>query len=102
MHMMSLCYRPIAFTLSLTILILHPNLVTLHLILYQFEYFDHLQFFFFFFLMIRRPPKSPLFPYTPPFRSGIRLDPRRGGVGPYEAGRDPADAPVRGGGRPPE
>src|SRR5256885_10732982 len=26
-------------------------------------------FFFFFFLMIRRPPRSPLFPYTPPFRS---------------------------------
>src|SRR3989442_4335345 len=24
---------------------------------------------FFFFLMIRRPPKSPLFPYTPLFRS---------------------------------
>src|SRR5258708_38114333 len=26
-------------------------------------------FFFFFFLMIRRPPRSPLFPYTPLFRS---------------------------------
>src|SRR5256884_7823733 len=25
-------------------------------------------FFFFFFLMIRRPPSSPLFPYTPLFR----------------------------------
>src|SRR2546426_12540495 len=25
--------------------------------------------FFFFFLMIRRPPRSPLFPYTPLFRS---------------------------------
>src|ERR1039457_5867305 len=25
-------------------------------------------FFFFFFLMIRRPPNSPLFPYTPLFR----------------------------------
>src|SRR5256885_13968661 len=27
------------------------------------------QSFFFFFLMIRRPPNSPLFPYTPFFRS---------------------------------
>src|SRR6202040_1422387 len=27
-------------------------------------------FLFFFFLMIRRPPRSTLFPYTPPFRSG--------------------------------
>src|ERR1022692_4386402 len=26
-------------------------------------------FFFFFFLMIRRPPRSPLFPYTSVFRS---------------------------------
>src|SRR2546421_12137496 len=26
-------------------------------------------FFFFFFLMIRRPPRSPLFPYTTLFRS---------------------------------
>src|SRR3712207_6899822 len=26
-------------------------------------------FFFFFFLMIRRPPRSPLFPYPPLFRS---------------------------------
>src|ERR1039458_10824639 len=26
-------------------------------------------FFFFFFLCIRRPPRSPLFPYTPLFRS---------------------------------
>src|SRR5258708_15968815 len=26
--------------------------------------------FFFFFLMIRRPPRSPLFPYTTLFRSG--------------------------------
>src|ERR1039457_7061405 len=25
-------------------------------------------FFFFFFLIIRRPPRSPLFPYTPLFR----------------------------------
>src|SRR5256885_12551003 len=35
--------------------------------------------FFFFFLMIRRPPRSPLFPYTPPFRSsdGRVLRPRR-------------------------
>src|SRR5256885_4987976 len=29
----------------------------------------HPLFFFFFFLMIRRPPRSPLFPYTPLFRS---------------------------------
>src|SRR3712207_8775718 len=29
---------------------------------------------FFFFLMIRRPPRSPLFPYTPLFRSpGVEL-----------------------------
>src|SRR2546430_1807191 len=28
-----------------------------------------LAFWFFFFLMIRRPPRSPLFPYTPLFRS---------------------------------
>src|SRR5256885_12244092 len=28
-----------------------------------------LYIFFFFFLMIRRPPRSPLFPYTPLFRS---------------------------------
>src|SRR2546425_13251725 len=27
--------------------------------------------FFFFFLMIRRPPRSPLFPYTPLFRSDL-------------------------------
>src|ERR1039457_2771000 len=34
-------------------------------------------FFFFFFLMIRRPPSSPLFPYTTLFRSihGIALRP---------------------------
>src|ERR1035437_4364752 len=33
----------------------------------------------FFFLMIRRPPRSPLFPYTPPFRSPAepRALPRR-------------------------
>src|ERR1039457_1185100 len=29
-------------------------------------------FFFFFFLMIRPPPISPLFPYTPLFRSFVR------------------------------
>src|SRR2546430_15179238 len=28
-----------------------------------------IRFFFFFFLMIRQPPRSPLFPYTPLFRS---------------------------------
>src|SRR5256886_5639422 len=28
-------------------------------------------YFFFFFLMIRPPPRSPLFPYTPLFLSGI-------------------------------
>src|SRR2546429_8345943 len=32
-------------------------------------------FFFFFFLMIRRPPRSPLFPYTPLSRSQSRLPP---------------------------
>src|SRR2546430_16338897 len=38
-----------------------------------------LLFFFFFFLMIRRPPRSPLFPYTPLFRSvGIRQVERAG------------------------
>src|SRR3954464_10652376 len=31
-------------------------------------------FFFFFFLSIRPPPKSPLFPYTPLFRSTTRLN----------------------------
>src|SRR5260221_4259767 len=35
--------------------------------------FPFLLFFFFFFLMIRRPPRSPLFPYTTLFRS-IGLD----------------------------
>src|SRR3954462_16042507 len=44
-------------------------------------------FFFFFFLMIRRPPRSPLFPYTPLFRSATcRGTPattrRRGGARP--------------------
>src|SRR5207302_8425829 len=36
----------------------------------------YLPFHFFFFLMIRRPPRSPLFPYTTLFRSsdGVRLD----------------------------
>src|SRR2546425_10064668 len=29
----------------------------------------HLSLYFFFFLMNRRPPRSPLFPYTPLFRS---------------------------------
>src|SRR3989449_5718912 len=29
-------------------------------------------YFFFFFLMIRRPPSSPLFPYTPLFRSAMQ------------------------------
>src|SRR3712207_9340988 len=33
--------------------------------------------FVFFFLMIRRPPSSPLFPYTPLFRSGRRRGWRR-------------------------
>src|SRR5256885_16341798 len=33
----------------------------------------HLCYLFFFFLMIRRPPRSPLFPYTPPSRSLPRL-----------------------------
>src|SRR3989337_337219 len=32
--------------------------------------FSPFWFLFFFFLMIRRPPRSPLFPYTPLFRSG--------------------------------
>src|SRR2546428_13279986 len=31
------------------------------------------RFLFFFFLMIRRPPRSPLFPYTTLFRSGSAL-----------------------------
>src|SRR2546421_7801502 len=32
-------------------------------------------FFFFFFLMIRRPPRSPLFPYPPLFRSAYARSP---------------------------
>src|SRR6202521_3999617 len=32
--------------------------------------------FIFFFLMIRRPPRSPLFPYTPLFRSSFSVPPR--------------------------
>src|SRR5256885_12297786 len=38
----------------------------------MFIFFIHhsiVAFFFFFFLMIRPPPRSPLFPYTPLFRS---------------------------------
>src|SRR2546422_4241378 len=42
---------------------------------------------FFFFLMIRRPPRSPLFPYTTLFRSG-------GGHGPRHADSE-ADEPRR-------
>src|SRR4051794_41456775 len=38
-------------------------------------------FFFFFFLMIRRPPRSPLFPYTTLFRSRPRLLTGRGRAG---------------------
>src|SRR2546429_6873077 len=33
--------------------------------------------FIFFFLMIRRPPRSPLFPYTTLFRSLVESTPRR-------------------------
>src|SRR5205807_6666161 len=40
----------------------YPNIIDF---LFQFEYL----FSFFFFLMIRRPPSSPLFPYTTLFRS---------------------------------
>src|SRR5438105_12919746 len=32
--------------------------------------------FCFFFFMLRRPPRSPLFPYTTLFRSGLRLEGR--------------------------
>src|SRR2546423_14452981 len=39
---------------------------------------------FFFFLMIRRPPRSPLFPYPPLFRS---TEDRRGGGRPADARR---------------
>src|SRR5260221_9588720 len=35
----------------------------------------HLFFLFFFFLMIRRPPRSPLFPYTTLFRSALAVLP---------------------------
>src|SRR2546426_1712042 len=41
--------------------------------------------FFFFFLMIRRPPSSPLFPYTPLFRSSAC---RPGGSGSPSCRRD--------------
>src|SRR5256886_9159345 len=37
--------------------------------LFLFFFFFSLFLFFFFFLMIRRPPRSPLFPYTTLFRS---------------------------------
>src|SRR5262249_60551381 len=44
-----------------------PIVLRLHILLSLPVYF--LLSFFFFFLMIRRPPKSPLFPYTTLFRS---------------------------------
>src|SRR2546425_5513262 len=52
----------------------------------------------FFFLMIRRPPRSPLFPYTTPFRSdrarprahGPEDEPRAGRLA-CEDGRGPRD-----------
>src|SRR5260370_33320056 len=44
-----------------------------------FPFFDHFHFdvfsILFFFLMIRRPPRSPLFPYTTLFRSSGLPDP---------------------------
>src|SRR2546422_4482926 len=50
--------------------------------------------FFFFFLMIRRPPRSPLFPYTTLFRSpGARLD---RGVVRHHRDQAPADLPQSG------
>src|SRR2546428_4183897 len=44
--------------------------------------YSRCSFFFFFFLMIRRPPRSPLFPYTTLFRS----------LGPLPEDADGADA----------
>src|SRR3982750_552956 len=48
---------------------------------------------FFFFLMIRRPPRSPLFPYTTLFRSGQRAHrrPARAPPGPRARADDVAD-----------
>src|SRR3989442_13230241 len=48
---------------------------------------SYLYFFYFFFLMIRHPPRSPLFPYTPLFRS---LE--AGRPGPREPLRQPRPA----------
>src|SRR3712207_8417995 len=51
--------------------------------------------------MIRRPPRSPLFPYTPLFRSGgLGGPPAPGGAAPgpaRDARRPPHDRPERGG-----
>src|SRR3712207_9564492 len=38
--------------------------------------------------MNRRPPRSPLFPYTTLFRSAHRRGPRSAGLGRLEAGRE--------------
>src|SRR2546421_701262 len=48
----------------------HPllSLPCLHSCYYFLTVFHSLIFLFFFFLMIRRPPRSPLFPYTTLFR----------------------------------
>src|ERR1051325_4539886 len=47
----------------------------------MFRLFLFLSLFCFFFLMIRRPPRSPLFPYTTLFRSGQHRQRRLGAVG---------------------
>src|SRR6266511_2347736 len=59
-----------------------------HLLFFFLSLFDIFFFFFFFFLIIRRPPISPLFPYTPLFRSPRPHQDvgRRGAVG---GGLDP-------------
>src|SRR2546421_495787 len=42
--------------------------ILFHITSSLYDYFILRYFFFFFFLMIRRPPRSPLFPYTTLFR----------------------------------
>src|SRR3712207_9175361 len=54
---------------------------------------------FFFFLRIRRPPRSPLFPYTTLFRS-TRRGPRAPGGPPRRARRPPRRSRRRGSSRP--
>src|SRR5260370_563385 len=49
-------------------------------------YYRYFLILFFFFLMIRPPPRSPLFPYTPLFRSARRARPPECPAQPQGAG----------------